>query len=410
MIEPIARPAQALSRGSVIALGISIPVSTALDNVLLVLLLAAWALSGQWRDTSKILFKNNGVLFPALLFVLLAFGTLHSEVRLREAAAHLWKYADLLFISLFAIAFRESSTRRNALIGFAIAIALTVLLSYLVRFGMLPKLPFMTSDGISPTVFKLKITHNIFVAFGAFLFLWLGKTTVNRTLRIICYIFAVLSALNVLLLVQGATGYVTLAVLGLLWGMTHLKRGNRILLVSIGIAIATILILIPSPFQQRITLIKQEIALWQSGSPAAADTSTGQRLEYYKNTLAITKDHPVIGVGTGGFPKAYALQVKDTGKQETHNPHNEFLNITVQIGITGLLVLMAMFWTQWRIAGQLATPMEQSLARALVLTLVTGCLVNSLLLDHAEGLFYAWMSGLLYGGLEYPPDKLPAQT
>ena len=99
---------------------------------------------------------------------------------------------------------------------------------------------------------------------------------------------------------------------------------------------------------------------------------------------------------------------KGTGKPATHNPHNEFLNMAAQIGIIGLLVMMAMFGMQWRSAGQLATPMEQSLARALVLTLGSGCLVNSLLLDHAEGLFYAWMSGLLYGGLKYALPDQPA--
>jgi len=342
--------------------------------------------------------------------MLLAVGTLYSEIPWRSALAHLWKYADLLFIPVFAMAFREHQTRRNALLGFAVAIAATIVLSYLIRFGLLPKLAFITSDGISPTVFKLKVTHNIFVAFGAFLFLWLGSTTANRRLRVLWYALALLAALNVLLLVQGATGYVTLAVLGLLWGVMRLERAGAIRMALIGAGIAAALVLIPSPFQQRIVLIWQEVQLWRSGSPAAEATSSGQRLEYYKNTLAVIKAHPLIGVGTGGFPNAYAQQVKGTGKQETHNPHNEFLNITAQIGIAGLLVLIAMFGMQWRTARQLATPMEQALARGLVMTLVSGCLVNSLLLDHAEGLFYAWMSGLLYGGLKYPPDKLPAQT
>ena len=70
-----------------------------------------------------------------------------------------------------------------------------------------------------------------------------------------------------------------------------------------------------------------------------------------------------------------------------------------------------MFWMQWRTAKYLNTPMEQSLARGLVLTMVAGCMVNSLLLDHTEGLFYAWLSGLLYGGLKYgQPDKAASHT
>jgi len=45
-------------------------------------------------------------------------------------------------------------------------------------------------------------------------------------------------------------------------------------------------------------------------------------------------------------------------------------------------------------------PLESELARGLVLVMVIGCMLNSLLLDHTEGLFYAWLTGVLYGGLK----------
>ena len=33
---------------------------------------------------------------------------------------------------------------------------------------------------------------------------------------------------------------------------------------------------------------------------------------------------------------------------------------------------------------------------------VIGCMFNSLLLDHTEGLFFAWATGLLFAGLKPP--------
>jgi hypothetical protein len=35
-----------------------------------------------------------------------------------------------------------------------------------------------------------------------------------------------------------------------------------------------------------------------------------------------------------------------------------------------------------------------------MLTIAVGCLFNSLLLDHTEGLLYAWLTGLLFAGLQ----------
>ena len=406
-------PAVNISRWAAIALGASIPISTALDNVLLVVVLAAWMASGQVRDTAKNLFKNKALAISLLLFACLAMGTLWSRVPLREALSHLWKYADLLFIPLFAMAFRDPETRRKGLYAFAAAMVVTLVLSYLLYVKLIPKWAFFAYDGVSPTVFKFKITHSILLAFAACLFVWLGDSTSRLRTRFIWYALALLAACNVLLLVQGATGYLVLGILALFLVVQRARpRGLAALaaLAALAVVAGAALIYLPTPFQQRITLIQSELNLWRSGDAKAQDTSTGQRLDFHKNTLGIIAAHPFTGVGTGGFPKAYAEQVKGTGKYETHNPHNEFLNIAAQIGLGGMLLLIVMFWVQWRAAPQLATPMEQSLARALVLTFVAGCLVNSMLLDHAEGLFYAWMSGLLYGGLKYGPPDNPLKT
>jgi len=413
-LDPIATHAARVSRWSAIALGASIPVSTALDNVLLVVILATWALSGQAQATVNLLFKNKYLWCPVLLFGMLALGTLYGDSPRREAFSTLGKYADLLCIPVFAIILRERADRITALHAFAISIAIVVILSYLTRWEVLPALPFITGDTASPTVFKQRITHSILVAFGAFLFAWLGSISINPKQRLVWFSLALLAALNVVFLVKGATGYLTLSALIVLLAWERLGwRGTAYGVLGLA-ALYSVLVAVPSPFQERVTLIQQEVQQWRTDEASAAVSSSGLRLEFYHNTLKIIAAHPLIGVGTGGFPRAYARQVEGSGKTTTHNPHNEFMNIGAQIGVIGLLVLIAMFWKQWQSAKDLDSPMEQALARGLVLAMVTGCMVNSLLLDHAEGLFYAWLSGLLCGGLsglKYSlSEKLPAQT
>jgi hypothetical protein len=34
--------------------------------------------------------------------------------------------------------------------------------------------------------------------------------------------------------------------------------------------------------------------------------------------------------------------------------------------------------------------------------MIAGSLFNSMMLDHTEGLFYAWLSGLLFAGYRFP--------
>ena len=142
---------------------------------------------------------------------------------------------------------------------------------------------------------------------------------------------------------------------------------------------------------------------WQPGQ--AAQTSTGWRLEFYRNSLDIARGHPLIGTGTGSFPKVYADHVAGTAMAATANPHNEYLNIAVQLGVVGLLVMLHLFYREWRVADELTTTHERQLAHGLVITFVIGCLFNSLLMDHAEGLLFAWASGLLFGGLKSPANS-----
>jgi len=54
--------------------------------------------------------------------------------------------------------------------------------------------------------------------------------------------------------------------------------------------------------------------------------------------------------------------------------------------------------------------MEAHLARGLVLMIAAGCLFNSLLLDHTEGLLYAWLTGLLFAGLKSAGEQEAGNT
>ncbi len=74
-----------------------------------------------------------------------------------------------------------------------------------------------------------------------------------------------------------------------------------------------------------------------------------QRFEYWRSSLLIIKQHPVIGVGTGDLPTAFNDQYRKMNtklaSQNQLRSHNQYLSITVAFGIIGLLWFMfAMFY------------------------------------------------------------------
>ena len=109
------------------------------------------------------------------------------------------------------------------------------------------------------------------------------------------------------------------------------------------------------------------------------------------------------GVGTGGFPHAYAQRIQGTAMQPTYNPHNQYLLVTAQLGIVGLGLLLFLLLQQWRCASRLPSELDRTLARGLELTYIVTGLFSSPLIDHAESLLFAWLSGLLFAALPATP-------
>lgn len=397
LLRALNRGAGRTAQWTAVALGFSIPISTALDNALLAIVLAGWLACGAWREKWSAVRDNRVALAALLLFGLLLAGTLYGERDPGDATFYLGKYVDLLFIPVFAFLFRDAEFRRRAIYALAASLALVLAISYLISAGMPVARPLLGTVA-NPIVTKHYLTHGILMAYGAFLFTELALAETSRGRRILWFVAALAAAVNVMFMMQGRTGYFLLTVLMIYLVFCRLRWRGRGLAFAAMAAVIAALVLVPGPFQQRMGLADGEQA--KSRASRTAPASNAQRIEWYRTSLTIIREHPFLGVGTGGFPRAYAASSRDGKVAQDRNPHNEYLHIAIQIGLPGLLALLYLFWAHWRTAPQLALPLERHLARGLVLAVAIGCIFNSLLLDHTEGLLYAWLTGLLFAGLQ----------
>lgn len=252
---------------------------------------------------------------------------------------------------------------------------------------------------VDVSVIQHKITHNFFMAIVAFLLAVQIRFTKGRAMKALFALLAGLALFNVLFMVGGKTGYVVIAVLMVHYFIDWLKLGKGIAIASVVLVLlGAVAFMFPaSQLYTRTASVFDQLSRWH---PEKADeSSVGQRLEFYNNSLKIFRANPVLGVGTGNFATAYARTVEGTSMDRTANPHNEYLLTAVQLGLVGLAALLYMFFTQWRFGGKIDNPEERIMARGLVLAMVVGCLFNSLLTDYTEGLLYFWMSALLFAGV-----------
>ena len=399
-----------LARGCLVLLGLSIPVSVALDNLLLFVLLLLMPFAGV-RELFAIAKKNPVARSASLLFSALILGMAYGNASLTEAVDTLGKYADLAFVPLFMLVARDDSARRRATQIFIAVMMVTAALSWLVGMHVLPVYGWMwvvaTPD--NPAIFRSPITQNVLMAYAGYLMLLRARMPAGKATQWGYGALAALALGSVVFLVRGRTGYVVLLALLLyfVWATWRQSRHgtgrNASWRTAAGMSLLALFLAVGvyqvSPrLHQRVDQVVTEYNAWQPGN--GQTTSIGDRLEFYYHSLVLVKQHPWLGVGTGGFYSAYQQQVQGKDAQLTGNPHNEYLLITAQIGLGGLALLLYLFYTQWRYAPRLPTPFEQDAARGLVLTIAITALFNSPLLDHTEGLFSAFASAVLFANLQ----------
>ncbi len=72
--------------------------------------------------------------------------------------------------------------------------------------------------------------------------------------------------------------------------------------------------------------------------------SVVQRIEYWKTSLHLIKQHPFIGVGTGdinnAFERQYAVEHSALDKEHRLKAHNQYLSVAVTFGMLGLIVFL----------------------------------------------------------------------
>jgi O-antigen ligase len=375
-----------------------IALPTTFMSIATVLFMIFWAISGDYKIKFERISSNPAALASIALFCLYAIATLYSSAPWDHRLSFLGKYQKLLLIPLIVSVMYSEKFRQYAINAFLLSMIMVLIISYLKWLGIVPH----HDAGQGYFVFKGRIAHNIMMSFAMFLMMYRALASAGL-IRATWIILSMLAGLNILFLVNGRTGQITMMILIVwftieVWGVKSLKYWFG--LVLIGMVLHQT---IPGFPHSRLTDIQQEISDHQ---PNGVQTSSGERMEMYKNTITLIKDHPLFGGGTASLGNEYEILAKNKNFTLTHvtNPHNQFLLTTQELGILGLAMLVLMWLFHWRASYRIIPAQESIALRGLILTIVIGSLFNSLLLDAGEGKFYCVLAGILLSG--YKPNRV----
>ena len=331
--------------------------------------------------------KRSIAAAPIALFLLALVGTLWSEARWGLRLYALAPTGKLLLLPLLFYHFERSKRGLWVFTAFLASCAVMVVVSWIVAF--FPDLTLKSKDFASHGIFvKNYIDQSQEFALCAVALAY----PIATLLREKKFALAIgLGALvlgflaNMAFVIVSRTALVTIPIMLLAFALLHLRWQTTLMVVSACLA-AGILAWFASPqLEATVDRFGQEYRQYvQEG----AVTSIGERLEYYRKSLRFFAEAPVAGHGTGSIEGQFEQAAKgQTGlaAEVVRNPHNQTLNVAVQWGTIGVVIL----YTMW--ISHLLLFRGEGLVNWIGLLVVVQNIFTSLFNSHIFDFHEGWM-------------------
>ena len=150
---------------------------------------------------------------------------------------------------------------------------------------------------------------------------------------------------NMAFVIVSRTAMVTMPIMLAVFALLHLKRRTSVMIFGAMIVAAGLIWTASPKLRQTAGTFVSD---YEDYKATNAVTSVGLRLEFWTKASRFFAEAPVFGHGTGStrglFEKA-AVGTEDFASGVViNNPHNQTLNVAVQWGVIGIVILYAMWF------------------------------------------------------------------
>jgi O-antigen ligase len=388
---------------------------------------ASISLPMAWVSTSKVLLFFSGLAYlvhsyvtkrddtnvhslwmPKLvLAILLVFSAslMWTEADMGIGVMALLKHSKLISLVFLVLIIRTAREARIGLLAFACGQIFLLLSSWLLAVGV--PIGWTTNPTGKYVVFSTYLDQSIIFATMAGVFWHLRADTLWP--RWLAVLVALAALVNVFLLLEGRTGYavaLTVLTLATMWMMP--QRLRLATLIATPIIVLLALFMASAQVKERVSKIVEESQNYASQVDSAS--SSGWRLNAWHRSLQALQTSPILGHGVG----SWAVTVKQLqgsnaeqvfGPGQASNPHQEYLLWGVELGVGGIVLLLALFLGVIRDTRNFSPSVQRAILSTLA-AMAVACLFNSTLYDDLMGDYFCVVLGLLLAlGLQTRPDS-----
>lgn len=376
----------------------SLPWSTSLAAIFNVAMLLCMVPFLDVRDFLQSL-KRPICALPIALFLLALVGTLWSEASWGARFYAVNPTTKLLVLPVLIYHFERSSRGHLVFISFLVSCALLSVMSWLVFLH--PTLSLKPPD--EPNSRGIFVKNYIdqsqeFTLCAVALAFPIVKLLQQKRVWLAALLAAVALSffVNMAFVVISRTALVTVPIMLAVFGLLHLKWRSVLIIFAALAALAAVTWKTSSTLHNTIETFSVQYKLYKDeGIP----TSIGLRLEFWRKSLAFFAEAPLVGHGTGStrglFEQAATGGPNQASNEVIGNPHNQTLNVAVQWGVVGIVILYAM-WAVHLLLFR-GDALASWIGLLVVVQNVFTSLFNSHLFDFHEGWMYVIGVGVAGG-------------
>jgi hypothetical protein len=379
-----------------VLIALSLPWSTSLVGIFV----AIWLISVAPTLDIKVFLQSLKApicAFPIALFVLAAVGTLWSDAAWGARLYAIGPTLKLLVLPVLFYHYERSARGIWVFNAFLISCVLLMVMSWVVFFY--PHLSLQKINLGQGILVKNYIDQSQEFTLCA---VALAYPIVNflRTKRImlagLLFAIAMSFVVNMGFVVVSRTALVTMPIMLAVFALVHLSW-RSILVIFCGTIALTTLTWVASPqLRWKASTFASD---YQGYKEEGRATSIGERLVYWQKSLQFVAEVPIMGHGTGStrglFERVATGPFEEASSRIVANPHNQTLNVAVQWGAIGIVVLYAMWLVHlllFRGEGLVAW-----IGLLVVVQNIFTSLFNSHLFDFNEGWMYVLGVGVAGG-------------
>jgi len=387
----------ALARALLIADFVATPIATSFEIVIGLAACGVILFMPEPRRRLIAALRHPVVIGAVPLAAVIVLATFHGPAAWSDALRSLFAWGRMLLLPLAAALFFDAPSKRLLLEVFVAVCAVALVVSF-ATFALGVQLTWRLVPGL--VFHDYAVQGNTFSLAAAACVAALVRPADfvgNRLLgnRVVTAVILALLVIDVVFVLWGRTGAFAIVLMSAATVVLLLEAAWRTKALA-GLAVVACggAILLASPHvRSRVADAVHEIV---TVDQTEEGTRFGQRRVYWRNTARMIADHPVFGVGTGGFQTAYAPYVRGVAGwqgHETGDPHNQYLKFQAEQGLFGLAAFL--FFIYWTLRFPAPMPWRALAAAALV----GWCAVSffsSEFSTHNQGrLIFFWLGAML---------------